>query len=1048
MDGANKDKQFLSIRTELIFWFLLLSLLPISAISILSYQQAKKVLVESAINELFLSSKSNSRFINNWFNYRFMEIKHQANEIQNIEFLQKLNSGLEKNQLDASSFIESIQWKKIIETVPNELTTFIEQYDYIYNVRLTNTNGDILYSLKERDDLGMNLLSGSYSSSRFAKGVQENLNTARSLLTDLDLYIPSNNGLSTFLIESIKNSEQQVIGTISIQIKLDRIFNLVNNPQNKSIQHYIMTNNRVLQSHNNLIKYSNYQKSSLTKLKDEEILDNRRKIISYSNLDNETIIRTKERLALENVDWFLISEVKESDVIASATWIRDAIVLITLIVILFTIAIAVYIARRITNPISKLVEATQNVASGELEFQINITRKNEIGRLAETFNKMIFKRRLYEHNLHASHQRITKTLRELAQQKYALDQHAIVSITDIEGKIIYVNDKLCAISGYLKNELIGKNNRILKSNIHDNAFFKHLYQTITNGFVWHGEICNRSKKGRLYWVDTTIIPFMNDNNSPQSYIAIRTDITNLKMAQEKLIKSEENLLAAQKTAAIGHYEYKINVDTWSCSEELQQIFGINKNYKKNISSWLQLVHPEYKSLVYESIKILEPNGSLLYDIEYIIICQETGKEKWVHAIGKLKHDQYNKPLEIFGTVQDISHRKKMEIALQRAQRMEAIGQLTGGIAHDFNNILGIIIGNLDMLDAQLYDNEKAQKRISSASKAALRAENLTKQLLGFSRRQTTKNLQSNINQIIKQMDEVFLQSVGKEIKISYHFENKLWLTRIDRGDLQDSLLNLVLNAKDAIKKTGYIKIETKNIYINNEMQNKCPALSIGEYVVISLSDSGMGISEEIQRNIFEPFFTTKAQGKGTGLGLSMVFGFVKRSKGYIDVTSTQGKGSRFDIYLPRDKHSNQISPPLPKLDNKTQSLLGNESILVVDDEEGLIEITRKFLEEFGYQVYTVTNANMALEFLSENNSVDLLFSDILMPGEISGLDLANTVVSEYPSIRILLTSGFSGNKGNGDNQDNNQFTILHKPYNQKNLLQKIRLILDGNFSSN
>ncbi|MCP4995272.1 MAG: response regulator, partial [Gammaproteobacteria bacterium] len=318
----------------------------------------------------------------------------------------------------------------------------------------------------------------------------------------------------------------------------------------------------------------------------------------------------------------------------------------------------------------------------------------------------------------------------------------------------------------------------------------------------------------------------------------------------------------------------------------------------------------------------------------------------------------------------------------RSQKMEAIGQLTGGIAHDFNNILGIILGNINLLKRQVTDNEEALKRVNNVDKAAQRATDLTKQLLGFSRKQAQRKLPTNINQVIQSMSNLISRSITPEVEVEYSLADDLWITEIDSGDLEDALLNMILNARDAMQEGGKLTIETTNTVLDDAYAERNPTVDPGEYVDLALSDSGAGISRDDLEHIFEPFYTTKPIGKGTGLGLSMVFGFVQRSNGYIKVYSELNTGTTIHCYLPRSDGA-VAGQPLPA-ESESSLPRGQETILVVDDEADLLVLAQQYLEELGYTTVTATSGQQALKILAEGRSIDLLFSDVVMPGGING----------------------------------------------------------------
>lgn len=387
---------------------------------------------------------------------------------------------------------------------------------------------------------------------------------------------------------------------------------------------------------------------------------------------------------------------------------------------------------------------------------------------------------------------------------------------------------------------------------------------------------------------------------------------------------------------------------------------------------------------------------------------------------------------------DISEREQYEKSLCRAQKMEAIGQLAGGIAHDFNNILGIILGNLDLLEYQLITDKKIQKRLDSIKHSAHRASELTQKMLGLSHHEGASTAVTNINQIILDMHNILARSLTPQIEIVHHLANDLWHTEIDAGDFEDMLLNMVLNARDAMSGSGNLTIETCNCVLDNAYCESNAAAMPGEYVQLTVSDNGTGMPQEVLDRIFEPFFTTKEVGKGTGLGLAMAFGFVERSGGTIKVDTELGVGTTFRLYLPRTMHKRQGTENKKHIKKLPTS---NKTILVVDDEVALIELVEEMLQTLGYKVLTATDSKKALQILATEKKVDLMFSDVVMPGGLNGFELAEQVAKLYPAVNILLTSGFTDVTIARNAQARFETNFLSKPYTQHELALRIRTLL-------
>jgi len=379
------------------------------------------------------------------------------------------------------------------------------------------------------------------------------------------------------------------------------------------------------------------------------------------------------------------------------------------------------------------------------------------------------------------------------------------------------------------------------------------------------------------------------------------------------------------------------------------------------------------------------------------------------------------------SILDITEQKQAEVSLRRSSKMEAIGQLTGGIAHDFNNILGIVMGNLELIKKDLVDDKKVTKRVGSALKAAGRASDLTKKLLSFSRTEVSHHESCKVNKLVLGMQDIIERSLTPVIEINLKLNNNLWLIDTNYGELEDSLLNLALNARDAIIGSGKLSIKTENIHLDIGAQP-------GDYVLVAISDTGEGMPPEVVEHIFEPFFTTKSEGKGTGLGLSMVFGFVERSKGFITVDSKEGFGTTFNLYFPRSFSvgaNDRSSPDITSLEYQ-----GSGCVLVVDDEEALVDIAKAALTEMGYEVLTAASAHEALYVLTNHPRVDILFSDVVMPGGMSGYELAEHAYTLKPDLKVLLTSGYTKNAATtGD--DVSKLNVLSKPYSISKLAQAI-----------
>ncbi|MBT4890961.1 MAG: response regulator, partial [Rhodospirillales bacterium] len=398
-----------------------------------------------------------------------------------------------------------------------------------------------------------------------------------------------------------------------------------------------------------------------------------------------------------------------------------------------------------------------------------------------------------------------------------------------------------------------------------------------------------------------------------------------------------------------------------------------------------------------------------------------------------------------GTGKDNSKIILLEQQFRRSQKMEAVGQLTGGIAHDFNNILGIVMGNLQILQRMVGKDAKATDRIDVALKGVMRGADLTRKLLGFSRMEAHGTKLTSVNEFIENLEELLSKSLTVAIKVEHHLSADLWKVEVDPGDLQDTILNLALNARDAMPDGGRLVIETANKVLDEKYVRHNPQYQVGEFVMLSVSDTGHGMTPEIRERVLEPFFSTKEEGKGTGLGLSMVYGFVQRSGGHISIYSERGEGTTVNLYLPR---GNEDVNREKKSEADLDLPHGKEIILVVDDEEHLVEIAVSHLHDLGYRTITANSGDQAIKIIEDNQDIDLLFSDIIMPGDLDGYQLAIAAQKKCPSLKALLTSGFTKKKEDYFSPDGSKYAelaanLLNKPYNQTELAKAVRNTLDG-----
>ncbi len=392
-------------------------------------------------------------------------------------------------------------------------------------------------------------------------------------------------------------------------------------------------------------------------------------------------------------------------------------------------------------------------------------------------------------------------------------------------------------------------------------------------------------------------------------------------------------------------------------------------------------------------------------------------------------------------LQEAAHRERLADQLRQSQKMEAIGQLTGGLAHDFNNMLSVIMGSLNLLRRRLARGETDLGRyIDAALDGADRAATLTHRLLAFSRQQPLAPQSVDVNKLVAGMSDLLRRTIGEQIRVETVLAGGLWRTRVDRGELESAILNLAVNARDAMAEGGRLTIETANCHLDDNYASAHVDVPAGQYVLVAVTDNGCGMSPDVMAKAFDPFFTTKGVGKGTGLGLSQVHGFVKQSGGHVKIYSEPGEGTTIKLYLPRFHGADQVveratDRPIPHGDI-------DQLILVVEDEERARQVTAESLRELGYSVVHADSAASALEILAARPDVRLLFTDIVMP-DVNGRKLAEEAMRRIPGIKVLYTTGYTPNAIVHNGIVDPGVQLISKPFTLEQLARKVHAVLDS-----
>ncbi len=630
-----------------------------------------------------------------------------------------------------------------------------------------------------------------------------------------------------------------------------------------------------------------------------------------------------------------------------------------------------------------------------------------------------------------------EAVERLRKLSHAVEQSPVsVVITDTHGNIEYVNPKFTQVTGYSSDEVLGLTPRILRSGEVPPEVYRELWTTITAGREWRGEFHNRKKDGELFWEFASISPILDEQGRITHFVAVKEDITERKKAEETLAGREHRFRSlienAQDIITIIDIEGTIRFQ----SPAAKRILGRAPEEFVGKSAF-DFLHPDDAPGVQAAMRrIIEspevPQTSLFR------FRHANGSFRTMEGIGKVLPGGGSPQIVV--NSRDVTDSRALEEQLRQAQKMEAVGRLAGGIAHDFNNLLTAIMGYAELATGRLRPEDPSRLELSEIEKAAQRAADLTRQLLAFSRKQVLQPRVISLNRIVSDTDKMLRRLIGEDIELVTLLNDRLGSVKADTGQIEQVLLNLAVNARDAMPKGGKLTIETSEVALDESYSVFHFDVPPGRYVLLAVSDTGTGMDAKTLSHVFEPFFTTKEAGKGTGLGLSTVYGVVKQSGGHVTVYSEPGVGTTFKIYLPRVEGLPEEARRPPR---QARQAAATETVLVVEDEEAVRRLVCRSLEAHGYKTLPSARASEALLVCEEHaGEIHLMLTDVVMPN-LSGRELAQRAAAFRPRMKVLFMSGYTDDAIVRHGVLDAGTPFLQKPFTPSALASKVREVLDA-----
>ncbi len=750
-----------------------------------------------------------------------------------------------------------------------------------------------------------------------------------------------------------------------------------------------------------------------------------RGVVQYRRSDRDVVAFVRPMVT---VPWVLVAELPRDRVVAPIGAFLRRIALMALILLAAGAVGAWGLSRAITQPLRRLTAATQQIERGDYSARFGAgAGSDEVAALGHAFDDMASSLQGASAALGRSEDRYRMLFESNPLASWVLDTETL--------RFLAVNEAAVSLYGYTRDEFLSMTARDIRPPDQVPRFLASMGESLA-GVRLSADWTHRKKDGTQ--IDVEVSAHQVEFEGRPAMLALMMDITERKRADDALRMSERRF--RQLAEHINEAFFVIEMPSGQplyVSPTWAEIWGrsVDDAYA-NPQVLMDAVHPDDRALLFAGRSAIM-RGEPATDV--FRLRRPDGSERWVRGRRFPVLDSAGAVYRMVGVAEDITELRKTEEQLLKAQKMEAVGRLAGGIAHDFNNVLTAIFGYVEMVIDDLPRGGQGRADLEEVLKAAGRAASLTRQLLAFSRQQVLQPTVLQINDVVQDLEKILRRVIGEDLELRVTLAPDAGKVRADVGQLEQVVLNLAVNARDAMPTGGKLTIETVNAGLTEAYADAHQPVVPGAYVMLAVSDTGVGMSPEVRARIFEPFFTTKEKGKGTGLGLSTVYGIVKQSGGYVWVYSEPGQGATFKIYLPRVDAPIDVAPR-PK---EGGTLAGTETVLMAEDDDLLRPLAQNVLEKFGYTVLAAANADAALASASGHQGpIHLLVSDVVMPGA-SGRELARRLAATHPETKVLFVSGYTDDAIVHHGMLEPGLNYLQKPFTPATLARKVREVLDA-----